>query len=292
MSISHRRKGRPFGEIINTIVLIFISLICLLPFLYIICVSFTDPSVYVPLKFYLIPEKFSIAAYKHILSTPTFLNSMRSTIFVTVVGTLLNLIVTFTFAYGLTKKALPGRKIINICVIITLLFNAGIVPNYLLMKELGLLNSHWSLILGSLTNAWSIIVVRSFMQSIPSSLEEAAIIDGATEVGVFTKIIIPLSIPCIASFTLLFAVAHWNTYFNAMMYLADPKKWTLQVLVKTLVLDSDSNSVGQMSSDAMGLPQETIRMASVTLAMAPILILYPFLQKYFVKGVMMGAVKE
>ena len=280
------------GDYINGFILFILAVVFIFPFLYIISISFTDPAAYVPLKFYLIPPKWSLRSYEYILSTPTFMNAMMNTVFVTVTGTICNLFVTFTFAYGLSKKKLPGRKIFAVCVLITLLFNAGIVPNYLLMKNLRLLNSHWALILGGLTNAWSIIVVRTFLQSIPESLEEAAIIDGASELGVFSRIVIPLSIPCIASFTLLFAVGHWNTYFNAMMYLSDPKKWTLQILVKTLVMDSDSNAVGQMSMDSSSLPQETIRMASVVLAMAPILILYPFLQKYFVKGVMMGAVKE
>jgi putative aldouronate transport system permease protein len=267
--------------------LLLVSACTIFPFLYVFSVSFTDPKVYVPLKFYLFPEKWSLATYSYLLSTNSFINALKSTVFITVIGTLLNIIVTFTMAYGLTKKTLPGRKVLLGGVVFTLVFSAGILPNYLLVKEMGLLNSYWALIWPALTNAWSLIVVKSFMDSLPPELEEAARIDGCTDLGVFFRIVIPLSMPAIAAFTLFFAVSHWNTYFNALIYLSDSKKWTLQVLVKTLVIDSDS----QGSSDSGLVPQETIRMASIVLAMAPILIVYPFLQKHFTKGVMLGSVK-
>jgi putative aldouronate transport system permease protein len=185
-----------------------------------------------------------------------------------------------------------GRKFMLSCVVFTLLFNAGIIPNYLLVKELGLLNSYWALIWPTLTNAWSLIVVKSFMDSIPEELEDAARIDGCNDLFVFLRIVLPISMPAIAAFTLFFAVAHWNTYFNALIYLTDAKKWTLQVLIKTLVVDSDSAGVAQAGAaeDKM-IPEETIRMAAVVLAMLPILIVYPFLQKYFAKGVMLGSIK-
>jgi putative aldouronate transport system permease protein len=178
-------------------------------------------------------------------------------------------------------------------VVFSLVFNAGIVPNYLLVKELGLINSYWALIIPFLTNAWSLIVVKSFMESLPSELKDAAKIDGCSDLGVFFKIIIPLSMPALAAFTLFFAVVQWNTYFNAVIYLTDSKKWTLQVLVKSLVIDDSSGLGGSMSaigSDRV-VPQETARLAAVVLSMLPILIIYPFLQKHFAKGVMLGSVK-
>jgi putative aldouronate transport system permease protein len=227
------------------------------------------------------------------LSTNSFLTALKNTVYITVVGTIFNIFVTFTMAYALTKKSLPGRTFILYAVVFTLVFNAGIVPNYLLVQGLGLINSHWALILVNLTNAWSLIVVKSFMDSLPPELEESARIDGCSDIGVFIRIIIPLSMPAIATFTLFFAVAHWNTYFNALIYLTDSSMWTLQVLIKTLVIDSGSNAVGQAGAtgDQATLPQETIRMASIVLAILPILVVYPFLQKYFAKGVMLGSVK-
>jgi putative aldouronate transport system permease protein len=274
-------------DVMNWVILVLFSAIILFPFLYVFSVSFTDPASYVPMKLYLFPGKWSFSTYIYLLTTNSFLSCLKSTVFITVVGTLFNLIVTFTLAYGISKKYVVGRPVILGFIIFTLVFHAGILPNYLLVKEMGLLNSYWSLIWPALTNAWSLLVVKSFIEALPGELEEAARIDGCTDLGVFFRIIVPLSMPAIAAFTLFFAVAHWNTYFNALIYLSDSKKWTLQVLVKTLVIDSDS----QGQSDDVMVPQETIKMASIILAMAPILVVYPFLQKYFAKGVLIGSVK-
>jgi putative aldouronate transport system permease protein len=291
MSFVHKKNLTLF-DYVNYTLLLIISLTSIFPFIYVFSVSLTDPATYIPFKFYLFPQDFSLASYKYILSTNSFMNSLKSTMFVTVVGTALNLIFTFTLAYALTKKHVVGRNFMLGCVIFTLLFNAGIVPNYLLVKELGLLNSYWALILSSLTNAWTLIVVKSFMDALPEELEDAARIDGCNDLMVFLRIVLPLSMPAIATFTLFFAVSHWNTYFNALIYLTDAKKWTLQVLVKTLVIDSESSGIAAAGSaeDKM-IPQETIRMAAVVVAMLPILIVYPFLQKYFAKGVMLGSIK-
>ncbi len=287
------RKRMTFWDYVNYAVIALISLVCVIPLLYVISISFTDPSVYIPLRFQLYPQKLSLAAYSYILSTNSFMNALKSTAFITLAGTLFNLVATFTYAYALTKKTLPFRRVMLSLIVFYLIFSVGLVPNYLLIKNIGLMNSYFALILGGLTNSWSLIVVRSFMESLPRELEESATIDGCNELMSFIRIVLPLSLPSIAAFTLFFAVGHWNTYMNALIYLTDPKKWTLQVLVKSLVIDSQA--VGVASSAAAGdervLPQETIRMASIVLSMAPILCVYPFLQKYFVKGVMLGAVK-
>lgn len=284
-------KRTTWGDWVNSSLILLISIITLIPFVYVVSISLTDPSIYVPMQFKIIPEKFSLAAYEYLLSTNSFTNALYSTLYVTVVGTILNIIITFTMAYGLTRKSMPGRTTVLSLVVFTLVFNAGIVPNYLLIKELGLLNSYWALILVSLTNAWSLIVVKSFMDSLPAELEDAAKIDGCNDIGVFLRIIIPLSKPAIATFTLFFAVAHWNTYFNALVYITDSTKWTLQLLVKTLVIDSNAQGYATGGGDEQSLPQETIRMASIVLAILPILLVYPFLQKYFAKGVMLGSIK-
>ncbi|MCR8632511.1 carbohydrate ABC transporter permease [Paenibacillus radicis (ex Xue et al. 2023)] len=287
------KKQMTLFDWVNYTLLALISITCIFPFLYVFSVSFTDPKAYIPLKFYVFPDSWSLASYKYILSTNSFLNALKSTAFITVVGTVFNIIVSFTLAYALTKKAMPGRGVMMGGVIFTLVFSAGIVPSYLLVKELGLLNSYWSLIWPSLTNAWSLIVIKSFLESLPAELEDSGKIDGCSDIGVFLRIIIPLSMPAIAAFTLFFAVSHWNTYFNALIYISDSKKWTLQVLVKTLVVDSDSTGVGQAGAggDDRVIPQETIRMASIVMSMVPILLIYPFLQKHFAKGVMLGSVK-
>ncbi|TVY10949.1 carbohydrate ABC transporter permease [Paenibacillus cremeus] len=278
-------------DYLNYGALTLISVMSAFPILYLVIVSLTDKDVYVPFQFNIWPAKWSLESYAYIMSTPSFLSAFKNTTFLTVVGTLLNLIFTFTMAYGLTEKQMPYRNAIMSMVIVTLVFNPGIIPNYLLVKQLGLLNTFGALIWPVLTNAWSLIVVKSFLESIPTELKESAKMDGCTDLGVFFRIILPLSMPAIAAFTLFFAIAHWNTYFNAVLYLTDTNKWTLQVLVKTLVLDASSNMTGNSAVNDQVLPQETIRVASVVLAMLPILVVYPFLQRHFAKGVMLGSVK-
>jgi putative aldouronate transport system permease protein len=288
--LKKKKKMGPTDWIIYGIIAL-ISAISVLPFIYVMSISFTDPASYMPFSFYVFPKKWSLESYRYILSTHSFINSLRSTIFITVVGTVTNLIVTLTFAYGLTKTKIPGFRIFHTMVIITLFFNAGTIPTFLVVRNLHLLNSLWALILPVLTSAWDIVVVRSFFMSIPSTLEESARIDGCNDLGVFFRIILPLSMPVIATFTLFFAVHHWNTYFNALIYISDTKKWTLQLMVKQLVIDSDASGIGQSAGNDTAPPQETMRMASVVLSMLPIMCVYPFLQKHFAKGVMIGSIK-
>lgn len=286
-----RRKRVAPGDILISGIVLAISLLCILPFIYVLSISFTDPKAYEPFRFYLLPPKWSLKSYQYILSTHSYMNSLKSTVFITVVGTALDLMVTLPMAYGLTKSSYPGHKVIYLMVIFTLFFSAGTIPTYLVVQKLHLLNSYWSLILTSLTSAWNLIVASSFIKSIPVSLEEAARIDGCSEAGVFFKIILPLSLPIIATFTLFFAVMHWNTYFDAMLYLSDTNKWTLQLMVKQLVIDADASGVAQTIGNDAAPPQETMRMASVVLSMLPIMCVYPFLQKHFAKGAMVGSVK-
>jgi putative aldouronate transport system permease protein len=290
MSFVYNKRLSLF-DVTNYTLLTLISIVSILPFLYVISVSLTDSNVYIPFEFNIFPQKLSLDAYIHILKRDSFINAFKSTLFITIIGTILNIIVTFTISYGLTDKSLPQRNFIFGIVIFSLVFNAGIIPQYLLIKELGLLNSYWALILSALTNAWSIIVVKSFMDSLPSELKDAAKIDGCNDLQIFIKIIMPLSKPAIAAFTLFFAIAHWNTYFNALIYLTDSTKWTLQILVKSLVIDSTSSTYAASQGVDQIIPQETIRLAAVVVAMMPILIVYPFLQKHFAKGVMLGSVK-
>ncbi|NOU94826.1 ABC transporter permease subunit [Paenibacillus sp. LMG 31456] len=291
MSFVHQKKVTAF-DVINYTLLAIISAMCLFPFLYVLSVSLTHRSVYIPYALQLFPEKWSLGAYSYILSSNSFENALQSTVFITAVGTLLNVAFTFTMAYGLTERKLPHRRWIYGLVVFSLVFSAGIIPSFLLVKELSLMNSYWALIIPALTNAWSLIVVKSFMDSLPTEVIESAKMDGCTELGVFFRIILPLSKPALAAFVLFFAVSHWNTYFNALLYLTDAKKWTLQVLVKSLVLDNSAKTVGMEASigDASP-PSETVRSASIILSILPILVVYPFLQKHFAKGVMIGSVK-
>ncbi|MEX1031545.1 MAG: carbohydrate ABC transporter permease [Paenibacillaceae bacterium] len=284
-------KHISLADIIIYTIVSLISLISVAPFIYVVSISLTDPSVYVPYKLYLIPDKISFSSYSYILSTPSFISAIKNTIIITVLGTVLNIVFTFTMAYGLTKKEMPHRGLVMGVVIFTLLFSAGIVPNYLLVKSLGLMNSYWALILPALTNSWMLIIAKSFIDALPVELEESAKIDGCNEIGIFIRIIMPLSKASVATLTLFFAVFHWNTYFTALIYLNDADKQTLQVYVKSLLIDASTGAGDKGLADLLNLPSETVRMATVVLAMAPIMAVYPFVQRYFIKGVMLGSIK-
>lgn len=279
-------------DYINGALIAMVSLVCLIPFAYIISVSLTDIDVYVPFTFQLIPKKFSLDAYRYILGTSTFTNALKSTSLVTVVGTAIALMVTYPAAYALTKRGMPLYGLFSGVVVFTLVFSAGIIPTFTVVRNLGLMNTYWALMLPIATDSWSLIVVKSFMDSLPGELEDSARIDGCTDLGVFLRIILPLSMASIAAFALFFAVARWNIYFDALLYINDNAKRTLQVLVKSMVIDNNSQSAGSATGwgDAQ-MPSEVVRSATVMVAVLPILVVYPFLQRYFVKGVMLGSIK-
>ncbi len=209
-----------------------IVLVCFLPFVYVLIVSFTDPSVYIPLEFQLFPKKFSLEVYRSILNTDTFTRSLGNTVYITLVGTVLSIFTTFTFAYGLSKKDIPLHRLFITVVLFGLLFNPGMIPEYMNIRTLGLLNSFWSLIFSGLISSWNVIIARNFIQGIPGELEEAAKIDGCSYFGIFFRIILPLSTASIATLTLFIAVSNWNQYTKPLLYLNDYKMHTLQVYLK------------------------------------------------------------
>lgn len=278
------------------LLLFLFSATIILPFLYIISVSFTDPSVYVQHTLKLWPEKWSLEAYRYILAGGGFSIALKASLFITLIGTPLALIVSSSFSYMLSQKQLPGRDVILGLVVFTILFSPGLIPNYLLMRSLGLLNSWWSIILPVMSNAWTLLVMKSFYGSIPKELEESATMDGCNELQTYWKIIIPLSKAPLAAFGLFFAVAYWNTYFNAILYINDAAKWPLQVFLQQTVMasnlsafvNSEAATVAEMMTT---VPTETLQMAVIIFVTLPILLVYPFLQKHFVKGVMLGSIK-
>lgn len=273
------------------IVLIVLSATMILPFLYVVILSFTDATAYSAGKFILWPEKWSTQAYELILSGSGFLNSLKSTLFITLVGTPLNVLVNAGLAYMLSKP-IPGKKFFNKYVMFTMLFSAGMVPNFINIKNLGLINNYFACILPAACGAWTIMVMRSFFQSLPVELEEAAKIDGCGQLKIFGIIVLPLSKAMLATMTLFAFVSYWNTYFNSIMYMTSSSKSTLQVYVQKIVLSSTASDVVDIGLElANVVPQEVMRMAAVVVVVLPVLIVYPFLQKYFESGMMVGAVK-
>lgn len=286
-------QEKAFGAV-NAVLLVIIALLMLFPFYYMTIVSFTSYTEYVKTELLLVPTSFVLDAYAYIFQSDSFVRSLGVTVFVTVVGTVVNLLLTSMMAYALSRNIL-GKRVFLFLVLFTFVFGAGIIPTYMIVSATGLINSYWALILPVAINSYNLIVMRQFFLNIPHELTESALIDGANDLQIYTRIILPLSKPALAAFGLFSAVAHWNTYFSALLYLNDPAKWTVQVMLRQIVILSQAgNILSEGVQAARGLqvpPAETIGMAAILVSTIPILVLYPFLQKHFAKGVMLGSVK-
>lgn len=295
MELSMTWKDRLFS-VTNGGILILFSLAMIFPIYYTIVLSFTDPTEYYTRDLILWPHNWSIDAYKYLLSNGLFVNSVMISVFLATVGTVLSLLVTGGLAYAISVRRLRFRRVIMFMILITFLFTPGLVPLYMVVRNLGLIDTIWALILPSLTSGWYVLLMKGFFDSIPDSLEEAARIDGSTEIGVFWRIIIPLSLPAIVAFGLFFAVGYWNTYFNAIMFINEQSKWPLQVLLQNMLVDPTTMGGGESANISVSMnrqmPTETLKMAAVVIATIPIMLVYPFLQKHFAKGAMVGSVKE
>lgn len=286
-----------WAQAIIYLILALLSIACLYPILNVLAVSLSEAQAIYRNPMMVVPESFTLEAYRYIFSTPVLLRSFGITVFVAVVGTALNLAFTITGAYALSKTEVPGHKLMLWIVVIPMLFGAGLIPVYILLKNLGLLNSIWVLILPKLVAPFNLILMRNFFWSIPDSLEESARIDGANELRIIWNIILPLSLPVIATIGLFYAVGHWNDFFSGLFFIKDNAKWPLQVLLRSIVIDFNMMNMGTQNPQSMGdankivIQPENIKAAAIIFAVVPILLVYPFLQKYFVKGIMLGSVK-
>lgn len=262
----------------------------LFPFLHVLAGSFSSGQAIAQGKVTIFPIDVTVANYKAVLSNPGIWRSFGVTIFITVVGTFINLFLTALMAYGLARRDLKGRSFILILVLFTMIFQAPMIPSYLLVKSLGMLNTLWSLIIPSAISAFNLIIMISFFQNIPQSLLEAARIDGCGEYRTLWKIVLPLSLPSLSTIGLFYAVAHWNGYFQAIMFLTDPKLYPLQLKLRNLIVESDAEQMMQSASLTLQ-SLEGIKMATIMIVSVPILLVYPFIQRHFIKGAMLGSIK-
>lgn len=282
--------GEKLFDVANIVFLVLFTLICFIPFVNILATSFATPGEITTRTFILFPKTFTLDAYRYILSTPTIFRSIGVSLFVTGVGTFISMVATAFMAYALSRRYLPGRRIFNFMIVFTMLFSGGMIPSFLVVNNLGLIDSLWALILPVAISAYNMIIMRNFFQGIPDSLEESAKMDGCTDFGVFFRIILPLSLPSIATISLFYAVTYWNTYQSAILYINDPDKWPIQVLLRQIVLVSSGMNADATVVDVVP-PAQSVKMAVIVIATLPMLIAYPFVQKYFVKGAMVGSVK-
>jgi putative aldouronate transport system permease protein len=275
---------------VNVVVLGGFALICVLPFLNVLGSSFATPGELATRSFVVIPETFTLDAYRYILSTSTIFRALGVSVFVTAMGTFVSLLLTSFMAYALSKPSLRGRRVINFLVIFTMLFSGGMIPTFIVVQNLGLIDSLWALILPVAINAFNFVIMRSFFQAIPDSLEEAARIDGCSDLGVFLRIVLPLSLASIATIGLFYAVGYWNTYQNAILYINDSEKWPIQVLLRQIVIVASGMNADASVVDVVP-PAQSVKMAVIVVATLPMLLVYPFIQRYFVKGALIGSVK-
>lgn len=282
-------------------ILILISLLLLIilyPLWFVIIASVSDSSEVMKGNVIFWPKEFSFEAYEKVLQDPKIVTGYCNTIFYTVAGTLLNLVGTIAIAYPLSRRDFVGRKVISIVLTFTMFFNGGLIPTYLVYKEINLINTPWVMIIPGMVNVYNMIVMRSFFESLPYEMHEAAFIDGCGNIKIITKIVLPLSLPIIAVMIIFYGVMHWNEYFSALVYISDQKLKPLQLILRDILITSTSRVSSMMSGGAANTGEmdrirtaESIKYAVAVVSTVPVLCLYPFLQKHFSKGVMIGAIK-
>jgi putative aldouronate transport system permease protein len=289
------KSSRPLDYVL-IVFFALLSIITLYPFWHCLVGSFISYGEYMQSTLLLWPKEFTLDSYRFVFDQGKIFSPMRVTALITLVGTFINLIITSSMAYGMSKSY-PGDKLVNFIVVLTMFVGAGLIPNYMLLRDLKLLNSVWVYIIPSMINTFYLIIMRTNFANFPKEVEEAAIIDGSSETGVFFRIVLPLSKPILATIALFTAVDYWNTYAASVYYVTDAGKKTLQDYLYMLLSDNATNASG-MGASAIGSTagksavfSENIKLANTIIAILPIMLVYPFLQKYFTSGIMVGAVK-
>lgn len=278
-----RKKKLQLFDIVNYIVFIIIGLIIIVPMWKVLVDSLNKVGVY---QFQLWPSQFTLDGYRTIIETQALYRPFLNSIITTVLGTLLGLVLCTLGGYVLVQFDMPGRNALAYFLLITMVFTGGMIPEYLVMKQLGLVNSMWILVVKHGMNVYNLVLMRNFFEGIPNSLYEAAKIDGCSPMGIFFKIVLPLSKAALASIGLMFAVTVWNDYTTVKIYITDPDQVNFQYKLRNMIMDGDTPTT------AYSVSQNTLFNAGIISAILPFMLLYPFLQKYFVKGVNIGAVKE
>lgn len=281
-------EDRIFSVVVYLLLTI-ITILVALPLIYVLGGSLAPQSEFITRNFFIFPKEISFDAYIYLFNNQEFLNALKNSIVITGVGVFINMLLTTLMAYGLSKKWLPGRSVINFMVLFTMLFSGGMIPLYIIVNNLGLLDSYWALWLVGAVSPFYLIVMRGLFGNIPNELEEAARIDGCGEWRLLFSISLPLAKPALATFTIFYIVAHWNSYFEATLYLHDPDKMPLQVLLRRLII-MDEDLFDPNIADV--LFSQAVPLAAIIITIAPLIIIFPFFQRYFNKGFLLGSVKD
>ncbi|WP_144027551.1 carbohydrate ABC transporter permease [Paenibacillus selenitireducens] len=283
--------GEKVFTVINYCVFILIGITTLVPFINLLAKSLSSEEAVVSGRVGLFPVGIQFETYKYVLQDSLFLTSLKTSVLLTVIGTGLSLIMTTMTAYPLSKIRLRGRKWLLLMFVFTMLFSGGLIPTYLLMHNLNLVNTLPVLFLPAMVNVFNMLIIKNYFEGLPDSLEESGKLDGAGNIRILIHIMLPLSLPVLATIALFFAVAFWNDYFAAMIYITDPELKPLQLYLKELIVSSSGDFLKNNVDLAINRTPQSIQASSILLATIPILLVYPFLQKYFVKGVLVGSVK-
>ena len=285
------QKGNIF-HMVNSFILICIAAMMLYPFIYVVFASFSDPNALIRHRGLLLaPEGFNIGAYRLVLKNPNILSGYLNTVLYVVLGTGINIVMTVLSAYILSRKGFLLRRQLMFFAIITTYFSGGMIPLYLQINRMHMLNTIWAIVLPTAMSTYNLIIMRTAFEAVPESLEESAMLDGANHLRILIHIIVPLVMPTIAVILLFYSVGIWNSWFNAMIYLQDRGLYPLQLILREILIANDTSSMtAGVAGDVVPLA-ESIKYATIVVATLPVLCIYPFLQKYFVKGVMIGAVK-
>lgn len=291
-------RTKTFGEWLfdafNYLFLIMLSVITLYPLLYVLFASVSNPTTFMKKEFTILfwPLGFQLEAYKHVFNNEMVMIGFSNTVFYVIAGTIISIFITLLGAYMLAKKGYYFKKLFTILILFTMYFGGGLIPTFLIVRDLGMLDTIWAILIPSAMSTYNLIVMRTAFVSIPDSLEESATIDGANDFVILFKIFIPLSIPTISVIGLFYAVGRWNAWFNALIYLRSRSLYPLQLVLREILITSNAEFLAQMGNSLeLTALSELIKYATIVVATVPILLIYPFIQKYFVKGVMIGAIK-
>lgn len=279
----------------NYFLVIVLTLLILYPLIFVLSASFSNPKEVLNGSVWLLPKGFNVDAYMKIFQNKDIINGFVNTLKYTVFGTAINLVMTIMAAYPLSRKDFRGRNLIMGIFVFTIFFSGGLIPTYLLIKDLGMIDTFWVMVIPNAVAVWNIIIMRTFFQStIPFELQEAAMIDGCSNLQILWRIIIPLSLPVIAVMVLFYAVGHWNSYFQALIYLRDKELFPLQLVLREILIQSQVDDLMKGTAETQAQQQllvEGLKYSILVVANLPMLVLYPFLQKYFMKGFVVGAIK-
>lgn len=288
-----KSKGDKILVLCCYVLLIGTAIIIILPILNLVAVSVSDQGAVVSGQVRFLPKGFQADAYEYVVSSKQFFYSLAVSLFVTLVGSALAVICSVLAAYPLSKKNIPGRKALLLIFIFTMMFNGGIIPSYLLIMKLNMINSIWSLILPQLVSVYNLLIVKNYLESLPEALEEAAKIDGASQIRILRSVVLPMAKPVLATVFMFFVVSYWNSYFDAKMYITERRMMPMQQYLQAIIFEAQSpaGDFALSAGERMKAASQSIINATVVCAMIPMLILYPALQKFFAKGATVGAVK-